>query len=75
MKERLMKDDVKGGFILDGYPRHMPQVTAINNICDELGLHIDYAVLLNVSYDMALKRTLGRQICPQCKKHIIDLLE
>lgn len=29
MKERLMKDDVKGGFILDGYPRHMPQVTAI----------------------------------------------
>ena len=68
MKERLMKDDVKGGFILDGYPRHMPQVTAINNICDELGLHIDYAVLLNVSYDMALKRTLGRQICPQCKK-------
>ena len=51
MKERLMKDDVKGGFILDGYPRHMPQVTAINNICDELGLHIDYAVLLNVSYD------------------------
>ncbi len=68
MKQRLMKDDVKNGFILDGYPRHMPQVTAINNICDELDLHIDYAVLLNVSYDMALKRTLGRQICPQCKK-------
>ena len=68
MRERLMKDDIKNGFILDGYPRHMPQVTAINNICDELDLHIDYAVLLNVSYDMALKRTLGRQICPQCKK-------
>ena len=68
MKQRLMKDDVKNGFILDVYPRHMPQVTAINNICDELDLHIDYAVLLNVSYDMALKRTLGRQICPQCKK-------
>ena len=68
MKERLMKDDVKNGFILDGYPRHMPQVYAIEDICKELNLKIDYAVLLDVEYDMALKRTLGRQICPKCKK-------
>ena len=68
MKERLMRDDVKNGFILDGYPRHMPQVEAVNQMCEELNLHIDYAVLLNVSYDLALKRTLGRQICPKCKK-------
>ena len=68
MKERLMKDDIKNGFVLDGYPRHMPQVEAVNKMCEELNLHIDYAVLLNVSYDLALKRTLGRQICPNCKK-------
>jgi len=68
MKERLMKDDIKNGFVLDGYPRHMPQVAAVNKMCEELNLHIDYAVLLNVSYDLALKRTLGRQICPNCKK-------
>jgi len=68
MKERLMKDDIKNGFVLDGYPRHMPQVDAVNQMCEELNLHIDYAVLLNVSYDLALKRTLGRQICPNCKK-------
>ena len=68
MKERLMKDDIKNGFILDGYPRHMPQVLAVNEMCEELNLHIDYAVLLNVSYDLALKRTLGRRICPNCKK-------
>jgi len=68
MKERLMKDDIKNGFVLDGYPRHMPQVEAVNKMCEELDLHIDYAVLLNVSYDLALKRTLGRQICPNCKK-------
>ena len=67
MKERLMKDDVKNGFILDGYPRHMPQVYAVNDMCEELDLHIDYAVLLDVSYDTALKRTLGRQICSNCK--------
>lgn len=68
MKERLMKDDIKNGFVLDGYPRHMPQVEAVNKMCEELNLHIDYAVLLNVSYDLALKRTLGRQICPNCKR-------
>ena len=68
MKERLMQDDIKNGFVLDGYPRHMPQVDAVNEMCKELNLHIDYAVLLNVSYDLALKRTLGRQICPKCKK-------
>ena len=68
MKERLMKDDIKNGFVLDGYPRHMPQVDAVNQICEELNLHVDYAVLLNVDYDLALKRTMGRQICPKCKK-------
>ena len=68
MKERLMKDDIKNGFVLDGYPRHMPQVDAVNKMCEELNLHIDYAVLLNVGYDLALKRTLGRQICPNCKR-------
>jgi adenylate kinase len=68
MKQRLMKDDVKNGFVLDGYPRHMPQVEAVTEICKELNLHIDYAILLNVDYDTALKRTIGRQICPQCKK-------
>ena len=68
MKNRLLQDDIKNGFILDGYPRHMPQVVAVNQMCEELNLHIDYAILLNVSYDLALKRTLGRRICPNCKK-------
>ena len=68
MKERLMKDDIKNGFILDGYPRRMAQVDAVNEMCEELNLHIDYAIVLNVSYDVALKRTLGREICPVCKK-------
>lgn len=68
MRERLMKDDIKNGFILDGYPRHMPQVDATEKICSDLNLKIDYVVHLNVDYEMALKRTLGREICPKCKK-------
>ena len=46
----------------------MPQVEAVTEICKELNLHIDYAILLNVDYETALKRTIGRQICPKCKK-------
>lgn len=68
MEDRLSKDDIKNGFILDGYPRHMPQVEAVTDMCERLNLKIDYAVLLNVDYETALKRTLGRQICPKCKK-------
>lgn len=68
MLDRLKRDDVKNGFVLDGYPRHMPQVLAVNDMMEELNYHIDYAVLLNVDYETALKRTIGRQICPNCKK-------
>lgn len=68
MKERLMKDDIKNGFILDGYPRLMPQVEALEDMCKELNLKIDYAVLLNIKYETGLKRTIGRYICPNCKK-------
>ena len=44
------------------------QIIFLENQVDELNLKIDYAVLLKVDYDLALKRTLGRQICPNCKK-------
>lgn len=68
MLDRLKCDDVKNGFVLDGYPRHMPQVLAVNDMMEELNYHIDYALLLNVDYETALKRTIGREICPNCKK-------
>ena len=63
-----MKDDVKNGFILDGYPRHMPQVGAVEEMLKDLNLKVDYALVLNVDYDTALRRTIGRQICPNCKQ-------
>lgn len=68
MKERLSKDDIKNGFILDGYPRRIEQVYAVEEMCKDLNIKIDHTVLLNVDYETALKRTLGRRICPKCKK-------
>ena len=68
MKEKLMTAVISNGFILDGYPRRMAQVEAITKTLEELNIKIDYAVLLNVDYDTALKRTIGRRICPNCKR-------
>ncbi len=68
LKIRLQKEDVKKGFILDGFPRNMSQVNLLQEICEELNLKIDAAVYLNVSFEVALKRTLGRQTCPSCSK-------
>lgn len=68
MKERLSKDDIKKGVILDGYPRVMDQVYALEGIKEELNFDIDYVIYLKIDYENALKRTLGRRICPKCKK-------
>lgn len=68
MKERLSKDDIKKGVILDGYPRVMDQVYALEGIKEELNFDIDYVIYLKIDYETALKRTLGRRICPECKK-------
>ena len=68
MKQRLSKDDIKKGVILDGYPRVMDQVYALEDMLKELNFNIDYVVYLKVDYETALKRTIGRRICPNCKK-------
>lgn len=73
IENRLSCDDIENGFILDGYPRHMPQVDLIESTLEKLNLKVDYAVLLNVDYETALKRTLGRKICPVCKKTYNEL--
>lgn len=68
MKERLEKPDIKNGFILDGFPRKIEQVDLLNRTFEELDLFLDAAVYIRISYESALKRTLGRITCPKCKK-------
>ena len=68
MKQRLSKEDAQKGAILDGYPRVMDQVYALESIMRELNFNIDYVIYLKVDYETARKRTLGRRICPNCKK-------
>lgn len=67
MEERLSKEDVQNGIILDGYPRIMSQVVALEEMQKKLNLNIDYVLYLRIDYETALKRTIGRRVCPECK--------
>ena len=64
VKERLTKDDCKDGFILDGFPRTIPQAEAL----DSMGVEIDCVVDLEVKDDVIIKRMSGRRVCEKCGK-------
>ncbi len=62
IKERLAQDDCKNGFILDGFPRTVPQAEAL----EQSGIRIDLAIEIKVSDDVILERLSGRRVCIQC---------
>ena len=66
LRNRLSKDDVKSGFILDGYPRNIAQAKILDNLVKELNLNIDVVLYLEMSSEIAMKRALGRITCPKC---------
>ena len=62
IKDRLSKDDCANGFILDGFPRTIPQAEAL----DAMGIVIDKVVDIEVSDEKIVKRMSGRRTCPNC---------
>ena len=66
VRERLAKDDCKGGFILDGFPRTVEQADALAKILDELGKKISCVLNINVPADYLVERAVGRRICRKC---------
>lgn len=62
IKERLAKDDCKGGFILDGFPRTIPQAEAL----DAMGVKIDVVASLEVPDQSIVDRMSGRRVCKAC---------
>jgi adenylate kinase len=60
IRERLGKDDVRGGFILDGYPRTLAQAEALDGLLAELGQPVDEAVLIEVDPDQVVERIARR---------------
>lgn len=62
IKERLAEDDCKAGFILDGFPRTIPQAEAL----DKLGVAIDCVLDIDVKDEAIAARLGGRRVCPAC---------
>ena len=62
VQERLTKDDCQNGFILDGFPRTIPQAEAL----DRMGVTIDRVVDINVPDEVITRRVSGRRVCLDC---------
>lgn len=63
ISERLTRPDAAEGFILDGFPRTRQQAADLEELLDELGVPLDAAVLMDVDFDVLLKRLTGRRTC------------
>jgi len=69
MGERLQEDDCKKGFILDGFPRTIPQAEELDELLKKLNISLDMIVNLNVPEEELLKRLTSRRTCsnPDCQ--------
>jgi adenylate kinase len=63
IRERLVQSDAADGFILDGFPRTRQQASDLEELLDELGTPLDAAVLMDVDFDILMKRLTGRRTC------------
>jgi adenylate kinase len=64
VKLRLFQDDCQNGFVLDGYPRNVFQLGAIERITD-----LTHVIQLDISDTEAFRRLMGRRFCPQCGRN------
>jgi len=66
LDERFNNPDIKKGFILDGYPRTLPQAFSLDKILTAKGLAVDLVVYLDSSDQVIIKRLTGRLVCSKC---------
>ena len=69
IKERLMQDDCKNGFILDGYPRSLEQAHKLDEMLSDINGNIEAefkAICFDIPDDMLLERIVNRRSCPKC---------
>lgn len=64
--DRVAQDDCKNGYVLDGFPRAIPQAEVLDSELTKLGDHIDYAINVDVPDENIVKRMSGRRACLTC---------
>jgi len=75
VKERLSKDDCAKGFLLDGFPRTIPQAEALESISKEIGREISHVIDIETPKEELVRRICGRRVCKKCGApyHIINI--
>lgn len=68
VKDRLMQADCAGGFMLDGFPRTLPQAEALDTALSEMGTKLDAVVAIEVPRDVLMGRLTARRQCRGCGK-------
>ena len=66
MKDRLREDDCKSGYLLDGFPRPIPQAEALKTLLADMGEELDFVVNIDVPRDVILDRLTTRRTCTDC---------
>jgi len=68
IRNRLGEPDCEPGFIIDGFPRTVPQANALDTLMVELSKRFDRVIYLRVPVEELLQRLSGRLVCPQCQR-------
>ncbi len=66
VEERFKSDDVKSGFLLDGFPRTIEQARALDELLERLNLEIDYVINVTAPNEILVERLVGRRVCKSC---------
>ncbi len=66
IEERLSEPDAQKGFILDGFPRTIPQAEALDQLLEEKGMTLSAVFLFNAGKETILERLTGRRVCRNC---------
>jgi adenylate kinase len=66
VRERLQAPDCKSGFLLDGFPRTIPQAEALERLLDDLSMKLDLVLNIKIAPEILVERLTGRRICRQC---------
>lgn len=68
IRDRLQSGDVDQGFILDGFPRNLAQAEALEGVLSDIDQPLDAVILLEVDFDILMKRLTGRRTCSKTGK-------
>ena len=66
VNERLLQDDCKNGFLLDGFPRNLDQAKALDKFLRENKIALDAVLDINVEPEILIERMVGRRVCKTC---------